>query len=202
MNTIWTSKDSVHSEIRRHRRHAALALTLVIAVSAAACSSDASDDGAAATTTTAEATTTTLGVTTVEVTASDYGFAGVPETIAAGSTISLTTAEEGEPHELLAVHLADDETRAAGELAALPEAEFNGLFSADSVATLVISLPGTTDDPGVELGDGTLTEPGRYLFVCTFPQGTTVAEVEAAAGPLAGDDKHYTLGMFAETTVE
>ncbi|HMQ25061.1 MAG TPA: hypothetical protein PKA98_03670 [Acidimicrobiales bacterium] len=181
-------------------------LVAAAVLAGAACSSesgDSSDEGAAGeTTTTAEATTTTLGVTTVEVTAADYGFSGVPEAIAAGSTVSLTTAEGGEPHELLAVRLADDETRTADELAALPEAEFNGLFSADSVAALVIALPGTTDDPGVEVGDGTLTEPGRYLFVCTFPQGTTVAEVEAATGPLPGDDKHYTLGMFAETTVE
>lgn len=179
---------------------------LVLALAGSACSDDsgdteAADETVATTAAPAETTTTTAGPTTVEVTAADYAFAGVPEAVAAGSTISLTTEAGGEPHEVVAVLLPDEETRPAGELAALPDAELGTLF-AEEAALVTIALPGTTDTPGPVVGDGTLSEPGRYLLLCTFPQDTTVEDVESSTGPLQGDDPHYTLGMFAELSVE
>ena len=182
---------------------------LALAVGAAACSDDSGDSGdtesaedTIATTAPAETTTTTeAGPTTVEVTAADYAFAGVPETVAAGSTIALTTEAGGEPHEVVAALLPADETRPADELVALPDAEIGMLF-AEEPALVTIAMPGTTDTPGPVVGDGALTEPGRYLLLCTFPQGTTVEDVENSTGPLQGDDPHYTLGMFSELTVE
>lgn len=189
---------------RRYGRTMGIAVAVALLVGASACGDDDGDEAAdtSATSTTAEATTTTLGVTTVEVVARDYTFDGVPETVAAGSTISITTEDGGEPHEFVAARLPDGETRSVDELIALPEAEFGALFADEEGTLVTIALPGTTDTPGPVVGDGTLTLPGRYLYLCTFPQGTTVEDVQNATGPLQGEDPHYTLGMFGELTVE
>lgn len=171
----------------------AAACVLSVALLGAACSSD--DDSSGTTTTTAPE------VTTIDVTAKNYEFEGVPDTIAAGSTISLTTAEDGEPHELVAVLVPETETRSVDELMELPEAELESLF-AEEPALVTIALPGATDQPGPVVGDGTLTEPGRYLYLCSFPQGTTVDDVTNAEGPLEGDaPPHFVLGMRGEVRV-
>src|SRR3989337_2217004 len=49
---------------------------------------------------------------TIEITANDYSFAGVPETVAAGSELTLTNASAAEAHELVVMNIADDEARA------------------------------------------------------------------------------------------
>lgn len=209
------SHDSAHWRGRHPTRRlgpvlAGTAVVALVGLLGGACSSDPGSDEAGPAdesvveTTVAEATTTTTtvgGPQTVEITAADYAFAGVPDSVAVGSTISLTTAPGGEPHEVVAVALPETETRSAGELVALPDDEFGALF-AEEAALVTIALPGTTDTPGPVVGDGTLDEPGRYLLLCTFPQGTSVADVEAATGPLEGDQRHYTLGMFTELLVE
>ena len=177
------------------RRVVAVACLAAIAATTAACYSD---DDAADTTTTEAAPE----ITTISVTAKNYEFEGVPDTIAAGSTISLTTAAGGEPHEFVAVLVPEDETRSVDELLALPEAELEALF-AEEPPLVTIAMPGATDQPGPVVGDGTLTEPGRYIYLCTFPQGTTVDDVANAEGPLEGDTPpHFVLGMAGELTVE
>ena len=58
-------------------------------------------------------------------------------------------------------------------------------------------------------GDGTLTEPGRYLVLCAIPTGADPGEYLAAAaasegGPpegVAGGPPHFVNGMWAEVTV-
>ena len=176
----------------------ARACLVSLALVSAACGSDDDTAGTAdTTTTTAEAPE----VTTVDVIARDYEFEGVPDTIAAGSTISLTTEEGGEPHEFVAVLIPESETRSVEELIALPEEELGALF-AEEPPLVTIAFPGSTDQPGPVVGDGTLTEPGRYIYLCTFPQGTTVDDVANAQGPLEGDTPpHFTLGMVGELTV-
>lgn len=139
----------------------------------------------------------------IEVTARDYEFEGIPDTVADGSTFSLTT-EEGEPHELVVIKLPDDETRSIEELLALPETEVEPLFAGLQFVT--IALPGTTDTPGVVEpagGEAAVSGAGRYVYVCSFPQGTTVEDIQNATGPLEGDTPpHFTLGMSGEFTVE
>lgn len=177
------------------RRVIAVACLAAIAALSSACSSD--DDAADTTTTEAP-----LEVTTISVTAKNYEFEGVPDTIAAGSTISLTTAADSEPHEFVAVLIPAGETRSVDELLALPEAELGALF-AEEPPLVTIALPGATDQPGPVVGDGTLTEPGRYIYLCSFPQGTTVEDVNNAQGPLEGDaPPHFTLGMAGELIVK
>lgn len=151
-----------------------------------------------------ESTTTTEAADgdTIEVTASDYEFEGMPEVIAAGSKISLTTAEGGEPHEIVVVPKPAGEQRTVEELFELPPAELEALFAGEPTA-VILALPGATDTPGAVVGDGTIAEPGNYIYLCSFPQGTTSEDVTSATGPLEGDGTpHFILGMRGEFKAE
>lgn len=184
---------------------AASALALVVG---AGCSDDDEDD---AVDTEEEATTTTAAAEdegdepagdVIEVTARDYEFEGVPDTVAAGTSFSLTTEADGEPHEFTLIKLPDGETRSVDELIELPQEEVEALIG-PGFQFVLIAMPGTTDTPGAVEGTPTVTEPGNYVYVCAFPQGTTVEDVQNATGPLEGDTPpHFVLGMRGEFTVE
>ena len=142
--------------------------------------------------------------TTVEVTAVDYGFEGLPETVAAGSTFTLVNDSSVELHELVAIRLPDDEKRSADDLVKLPPEELAGFFPL--VETVIIAPP-EAEGFAVE-GVGTLTEPGRYLIICAIPTGANPDEYMAAAaaaegGPpqVAGGPPHLAMGMYGEITV-
>lgn len=126
---------------------------------------------------------------------------GLTEVVAAGSTISLNTGDGGERHEFVVLLIPEDETRSVDGLLHLSDPELTQVLGA-TPALVTIALPGTTDTPGPVVGDGTLAEPGRYVFVCTFPEGTTVEGVQNSQGPLSGENPHYVLGMVGELTVE
>lgn len=140
---------------------------------------------------------------TVEVTAVDYAFSGLPESVAAGTEFTLANESDVEVHELVAVRLPDDDDRSVDDLVADPE-QLVALFPA--VSTVLIAEPGGT---GIAVeGDGTLTEPGRYALICAIPTGADPAEYLAAAaeaegGPpdVAGGPPHFAAGMYAEVTV-
>ncbi len=141
--------------------------------------------------------------TTVEVSAVDFAFEGLPDTVAAGSTVVLTNDAPTELHELVAIRLPDDETRSAADIVATPE-DLIALFP--SVETVLIAPPGEDGKPVV--GNGTLTEPGRYLIICAIPTGVDPSEYLAAAaesegGPpdVPGGPPHFVHGMYAEITV-
>lgn len=206
------------------RRAVAGGLVALLAVAGAACSDDEepTETGDAPTTTVEEETTTTVAedeeTTTTEGSASgdvveiigtnegdSYHYEDVPtEAIAAGSKLSLTNTGT-EPHEIVALRIPDDETRTIDEIAALSEEEQGAIFADESqLATVIVSLTGTTDTPGAVEGDGTLSEPGRYAIICTFPAGVTDDQVANATGPLETGDAppHVALGMYAEIVVE
>lgn len=74
----------------------------------------------------------------------------------------------------------------------MPEEEQEALFDEES-SLVTTAMPGTTDTPGVVFpdgGDGSITESGRYLYFCSFPQGTTPEDVENATGPLESRHRH------------
>jgi hypothetical protein len=192
-----------------------------------ACSDDDDGDGdssPAATATQASETPESTGATgatgdtgatggtgaegeSVEVTAVDYEFEGLPETVGAGTTFSLVNESEGEAHEMVAILLPEDETRSVEDLLALPEEEL-GELAAVEPAFVLVAAPG--EEGMAVLGDGTLTEPGRYLFACFIPVGADpeeflgAAESTGAEGPpeVEGGPPHFTEGMFAEVIVE
>lgn len=140
---------------------------------------------------------------TVEVTAVDYEFQGLPETAAAGSSLSLVNESEAELHEIVAFRIPEGEERSVGELLELPEGEVD--FGMP--ATVLLAPPGGEQIKAV--GDGTLAEPGRYAVVCFIPTGVDPevyleAAQESQGGPpeVEGGPPHFTKGMYAELTVE
>lgn len=192
-----------------------------------ACSDDEADADATESTATAEATDTEAATATateaaatatateapteaaaetVEVTAVDYGFEGLPESVAAGTMLSLINASQVEVHELVAFRIPDDEERSVDELLALPEEEQMALFQGPPAA-VILAAPGSSESI-YAVGDGVLTEAGRYLVACFIPVGADPeAFMEAAASSgdeppeVEGGAPHFTEGMWAELTV-
>lgn len=152
-----------------------LATTTVAATTTT--SVDATTTPAADETTTpvdASTTTTIGGPMTLEVDAVDDQFQNLPTEITAGSTLGLTNTSAEEIHELVAVRLADEEQRPVADLLALPQPELDALVRGEPPPALVIvAQPG--EQGAVIVGDGTLTEPGRYLVACFIPIGAPTA---------------------------
>ena len=122
---------------------------------------------------------------------------------------TFTNTSDKEAHELVAFRLPDEETRSADELVQLPLAELAAMFSGEPAMVLVAG-PGEEGMPVV--GDGTLTEPGRYVVACVIPIGADPAAIMAPpatdgssepSGPpeAAGGPPHFTAGMYGEFTV-
>lgn len=73
---------------------------------------------------------------------------------------------------------------------------------------VLLARPGS-DETIPAVGDGTLTEPGRYVIACFIPQGAdpdeylnAAAESEGGPPDVAGGPPHFVLGMQAELRVE
>lgn len=141
------------------------------------------------------------GPPTIEVVGDDYLFDGLPDTIEAGTKLTFRNVADEELHEVVAIRLPDDETRTVGELFALPPEEFPEV----PPSAVIIAEAGQTGQ--VIVGDGVLTEPGRYVFFCAIPVGADPQEYLTAAatsdGPpdVAGGPPHFVEGMVAEVTV-
>ena len=143
----------------------------------------------------------------IEIEAVDYAFENLPASVPAGTRLVLTNGSQAEMHELVAIRLPDDETRPVEELVQLPEAEISAIIGSAPPAAVLLAAPGGEQIAAV--GDGTLTEPGRYIVICAIPSGADPeAYLEAAAasaeGPpeVEGGPPHFVHGMFAELTVE
>jgi hypothetical protein len=142
----------------------------------------------------------------VEVVAFDYGYNGIPDTVEAGTVFTLVNTAPAELHEFVALRLPDDETRPVSELVTLPIEELGAILAVEPAAVLLALPDGGQMIPAV--GDGTLTEPGRYAIICMIPEGADPqGYLDAAAasqgGPpeVEGGPPHIALGMFAEVTV-
>lgn len=141
---------------------------------------------------------------TLEIVAVDFGFEGLPETIEAGTRLTLRNEAPGELHELVAFRLPDDETRSIEEIVQLDPAEMQGVLGEP---TTVILAPPNSEQVATPVGDGTLSEPGRYALICMIPTGADPDEfMEASAtsdGPpdVAGGPPHIAHGMYAEIEV-
>lgn len=139
----------------------------------------------------------------VEIVATDYAFAELPDRIGTDTNLTMRNDSTGEVHELVAFPLPEDIDGTAAEILALPEEELAAFL--DGPPSLVV-VAGPKDAPFVAVGDGTLSEPGRYLLFCAIPTGANPADYMAAAatsdGPpeVAGGPPHFVHGMA--TTVE
>ncbi len=184
------------SRPRSHRPRPGLVVLVVLCLVLSACGDD--DDAGA----------TEVEPVAVEVRAVDFAFEGLPDRVPAGSTFTLVNDAPTELHELVAVRLPDDEQRTADELVGLPPEELGPTLFASEPELVVLTPPG--GDPIVAVGDGTLTERGRYLILCVIPTGVAPDEYLAAAaeteeGPPQIDNAgppHIAHGMYAELVVE
>ena len=182
------------------RTRSALALVVALLLAPAACSDDEPASGATSSTNTSP----TEEPAVVEVSAVDFGFEDLPEQVDAGTRLSLVNTSDVELHELVAARLPDGEDRDLDELVHLPQAELMALIG--EPATVLLAAPGGEVIPAV--GDGTLTEPGRYLVLCFIPTGVDPAEYLAAAQAsggappqVPGGPPHVAHGMYAELSV-
>lgn len=203
----------VHASASRRssRRFLAPAVALTLTLGLAACGdSDSGDEGdgaAGATPTSSSATGGSAGGETVDVTAVDYGFVGIPTTLAAGSELTLTNDSQGEVHEIALFALPEGETRSAQELLMLSEEEVGQVTGPPRGVS--VALPG--EEGRVVVGDLAVDEPGRYVMICAIPTGADPqAYRDLLAAPPASDEPpdipggppHFVQGMVAEFTVQ
>lgn len=123
----------------------------------------------------------------VDVSAVNYAFEGIPETLEAGITTFEFSNEGTELHELIILRKNDDATETFDELLALPEEE---------ARTKVSDVGAAFGAPGEE-GLYTVADlsAGDYLAICFIPVGSVDEETEAEGPP------HFTQGMKTEFTV-
>ena len=114
----------------------------------------------------------------------------------------MSNASEVELHEFVAFRLPDDDQRPVAEIVG---GDLESLLGDSEPAMVLLAPPGGEQIAAV--GDGTLTDPGRYLVICVIPTGADPGEyLDAAAtsdGPpqVAGGAPHVANGMYAELTV-
>lgn len=208
--TVADMTTNQHPSTSRRRTVAALALLVTLGLTGAACGDD--DGTAAADPPTTETTSAPGGddpagaPETLTVVLTDFAFEDLPDSVPAGTRLTVVNEAQRELHELVALRLPDDEDRSAEELVH-DQAALGALLSAAPPATVLLAAPGGEAIPAV--GDGTLSEPGRYLLVCMIPSGVAPdVYLEAAAqsegGPpqVEGGPPHVAHGMFAELVVE
>jgi hypothetical protein len=175
-----------------------------MALGVAACGDDSDDSGDKA----ADATTTTAAAEpsgeTITVTAVDYAYQDLPASIEAGSVLKLVNQSAGEAHEMVVVRIPDAEKRPVSDLLNLPDEELGTVFGGEpEPAAVLLAAPSSTEQINA-VGDGTISEPGRYVVACFIPVGADPAVVLDPNGdgpPESTDPPHFTKGMFAELTV-
>ena len=183
------------------------AALIPLAVSGAllvACSDDEDADTVAEGTT--DAAATEVMPETIEVTTVDYGYEGLPESVAVGTMLTLNNTSAVELHEIVAILLPEGEERPVDVLLALPEEELMALMGSAEPALVALAAPGS-DETIYAVGDGALTQTGRYAIVCFIPTGADPAAYLNAPpgdGPpqVEGGPPHFVAGMWTELTVE
>jgi len=139
------------------------------------------------------------GFVTLNLTASEYAFGGLPTELPAGGTI-INLANIGEEvHEVAVMRINDDTELTLEELLALPEEEGEQYVTFLNVA---FAFPDEVGHTVVNL------EPGRYVAICFLPEGATPEVMSQMSGPDSSTPPgvvlgppHFTHGMVQEFTV-
>jgi hypothetical protein len=135
------------------------------------------------------------GFPVVDVSAIDYEFQDVPETLVAGpQVLQFTNDAPKEHHEMVLLRVNPGVDLSARKLLALPEKK---LAKRAEVVGAAFALPGDEDTLAASL------EPGRYVYACFIEVGTTSGgEDEHGGDEHAGAAKpHWKQGMFGELEV-
>lgn len=132
------------------------------------------------------------GFEEVEVTAVDYAFEGVPDSVPAGPVAVTLTNDGAEVHELALVRINDDVGEPFEEVLQLPEEQAR---ESVSFSGQVFAFPGVSDTAFLDL------EPGRFGVACFIPVGSTPQAVESG-DEVEGPPHAIAEGMLAEFTVE
>jgi hypothetical protein len=123
---------------------------------------------------------------TLDVTATEYEFGGLPDEAPAGLTSVKFTNDGTQLHEIALVRRNEGTTQSVDELLAMSEEESGELL------TFVGATGGAPGDTQYFVSD---LEPGDYIAVCFVSDGTTSEDAEGDGPP------HATLGMVKEFTV-
>ncbi|MGQ0680382.1 MAG: hypothetical protein ACT4OM_12135 [Actinomycetota bacterium] len=140
-----------------HRKERILALVAASALLLGACATDEDTEREVV------EKDATAEDSALEIAGTDFAFSGIPATIAAGTLLKFRNDSDKEVHEVVALKISDSETRPLADLLKLSEEELDSLLGGPPAAVLV-AAPGEAGMAVV--GDGTLTDPGRYGFVC------------------------------------
>lgn len=144
----------------------------------------------------------------IEITAVDYAFEDVPETVPVGTELTLFNESDVEVHEMVVMRVDDDQTMPLddilAEVAAEPDAP-----PPDWVTFKGISIAMTGEAGFEPEGPVVLDEPGRYLLMCFIPTGADpdayreAVESGATEAPdVGGGAPHVVEGMAAELVVQ
>ena len=134
------------------------------------------------------------GLESVSVSATEYEFTGIPDTLSAGQTVFEFSNGGQEAHEMVVFRINEGVPQSAEELFELPERRVNELVT-DVGGTF--ALPGQSNTSLMNL------EAGRYAFICFIPVGATPENLAALeSGDFEGGPPHFTQGMVSELTVE
>ncbi len=125
-------------------------------------------------------------VETLDVTAVDFRFEGVPDELSTGYHVVDFTNGGTENHEMFAFRIDDASIESVTDIFELPEEE---VFSKITPVNAVYATPGSSD-----VVSWNLTEPGRYAVFCAISLGS-VGDSEGDGPP------HFTQGMVREFTV-
>jgi hypothetical protein len=139
----------------------------------------------------------------VAVIGADFEFVGLPTEVAAGTQFQFGNESAAELHEMVAVRIAEGDQRPLIEIV---NDDLGSLFAAPP-SFVLLAPPG--GEQITALGDGTLSEPGRYAVVCMIPTGIDPfvyldAAAQSGDGPPqveGGGAPHIFSGMYAEVTV-
>lgn len=131
-------------------------------------------------------TTDHCGVPTIDVSAKEYQYDGVPDTLRAGYTVVNFSNVGNESHEMFAFKVNDGVTTPVQQLLEQPQEQ---AMSDITPVNASFADPGGSDTTSWDL-----SEPGHYAVVCFVSTGTT-ADTEGSGPP------HFMQGMIHEFTV-
>ncbi|MDJ0771302.1 MAG: hypothetical protein QNJ12_21110 [Ilumatobacter sp.] len=138
----------------------------------------------------------------LEVVMADFHYGDLPGEVPAGTRLTIGNESERELHELVAYRLDDADDRSVADIIAT---DVGALLGGGPPVAVLLASPGGEQIDAV--GDGVLSQPGRYVLLCAVPTGADPDEylhaVATSEGPpdVAGGAPHFAHGMYAELVV-